>query len=130
PLVDELVVNVGASEDATRSIVESLGGTPGFGSSDTIWDFEGPEPWMELSRPTNRALAECTGAWVVYLQADEVLHDRDYDRLRRSVGDAGTFYHPPWGKLRPWKRWLLVRTGCFILRPLYWGLRLRKLLGV
>jgi len=160
PLVDELIVNVGASEDETRSMVESLG-DPRIRILDTVWNFEGPEPWTELSRQTNRALAECTGDWVVYLQADEVLHERDYGRLRRlmerylrhrrvlgfsfrylhfyysprvvhhrgyraqvrivrngvgirSVGDAGTFYHPRWGKLRPWKRWALVPTGCFI----------------
>jgi glycosyltransferase involved in cell wall biosynthesis len=160
PLVDELVVNVGDSQDETRSMVESLG-DPRIRIVDTVWDLDRPEPWTELSRQTNRVLAECTGDWIVYLQADEVLHERDYDRLRRlmarylhhrrvlgfsfeylhfyyspwvihhrgyraqvrivrngvgirSVGDAGTFYHPRWGKLRPWKRWALVRTGCFI----------------
>ena len=35
-----------------------------------------------FSGETNFALSQCTGDWCLYLQADEVLHDKDHAAIR------------------------------------------------
>ena len=40
-----------------------------------------------FSRETNIALSRCTGDWALYLQADEVLHEAEYDAMRRALRD-------------------------------------------
>src|SRR6185437_5385651 len=38
-----------------------------------------------LSEQTNLALDRCTGDWLIYLQADEILHEEDSTRLRAAM---------------------------------------------
>jgi len=84
-LCDEVVVNVGKSDDGTRDLVEGLG-DPRVRILDTVWDFSrGSEA---LSVETNRAMAACRGAWGVYIQADEVLHETGVPILRDAVRQA------------------------------------------
>ena len=84
PLCDEVVVNLGDSADGTRDAVRALG-------SDKIrlveepWDLGLREKGLLLSRETNRALDAATGDWAIYLQADEVLHEDDSERLRADL---------------------------------------------
>jgi glycosyltransferase involved in cell wall biosynthesis len=76
PLVDELVVAVGRSEDRTLDLVRSIG-SPKIKAFSTEWDPAARSGGGVLSQQTNLALARCTGDWAVYLQADEVLHEDD-----------------------------------------------------
>ena len=84
PLCDEVVANVGKSDDGTLEAIAGLG-------SDRIrlleedWDMSLREKGLLLSRETNRALEAATGDWVVYLQADEVLHELDIEGLRSLI---------------------------------------------
>src|SRR2546427_351262 len=71
-LCDEVVVNVGKSDDDTRDLVAGVG-DPRVRIIDTIWDFSRGS--AVLAHETNRAMAACRGAWGVYIQADEVLHE-------------------------------------------------------
>jgi hypothetical protein len=87
-LCDEVVVNVGKSDDGTRDLVAAIG-DPRVRILDTVWDFSrGSEA---LSIETNRAIAACRGNWGVYIQADEVLHETGVailrDAVRASDGD-------------------------------------------
>jgi glycosyltransferase involved in cell wall biosynthesis len=82
PLCDEVVVNVGRSDDGTRDLVAAVG-DPRVRILDTVWDFgRGSET---LSIETNRAMAACRGSWGVYIQADEVLHESGAAILRDAV---------------------------------------------
>jgi hypothetical protein len=82
PICDEVIVNVGRSEDGTRDLVAGIG-DPRVRILDTVWDFtRGSET---LSIETNRALAACRGAWGVYIQADEVLHESGAVLLRDAA---------------------------------------------
>ena len=84
-LCDEVVVNVGKSDDGTRDLVAAIG-DPRVRILDTEWDFSrGSEA---LSVETNRAMAACRGAWGVYIQADEVLHETGVPILRDAVRAA------------------------------------------
>src|SRR5439155_1700770 len=70
---DEVVVNVGRSDDGTRELVAALG-DPRVRILDTVWDFSRGS--TALAVETDRAMAACRGAWGLYVQADEVLDER------------------------------------------------------
>lgn len=84
PLVDEMIVAVGESCDQTRELVASIG-DPKIRIIDTVWDDSLRTGGTVLAQQTNLAMEHCSGDWLLYLQADEVLHERDYDRLRRTM---------------------------------------------
>jgi glycosyltransferase involved in cell wall biosynthesis len=83
PLVDELVVAVGKSEDKTLQLVRSIG-SPKLKVFETVWDMQARQGGHVLSQQTNLALARCSGDWAVYLQADEVLHEDDLGLIERA----------------------------------------------
>jgi hypothetical protein len=76
PIVDEYVVLVAASEDDTRDLVASVG-DPKVRIIDTDWDMSTDRGARLLADKTNEALDLCEGVWCFYLQADEVVHQRD-----------------------------------------------------
>jgi len=88
-ICDEVVVNVGRSDDATRELIAAIG-DPRIRIIDTVWDFS--RGGALLADETNRAMRACRGRWGVYIQADEVLHEtgaaRLADRVRAWDGDA------------------------------------------
>jgi glycosyltransferase involved in cell wall biosynthesis len=84
PLVDELVVAVGDSEDDTLEMVRSLPAKK-IKVIRTVWDPALRAGGQILSAQTNLALARCSGDWGVYLQADEVLHEDDLGILEQSL---------------------------------------------
>jgi len=71
-ICDEVVVNVGRSDDETRDLVAGIG-DPRVRILDSVWDFS--RGGGTLSFETNRAMAACGGTWGIYIQADEVLHE-------------------------------------------------------
>ncbi len=89
PLVDETVVAVGASDDGTLELVQSLD-LPGLRIVETEWDESLRVGGKVLAQQTNLALAACRHPWAFYLQADEVVHEADYPRLRAALGRWGT----------------------------------------
>jgi glycosyltransferase involved in cell wall biosynthesis len=87
PLCDEVVVAVGDSADDTREVVAGIG-DPGIRIIDTVWDDSMRQGGRILAQQTDIALAGCTGDWCIYLQADEVLHEGDYQGIRDQIGKA------------------------------------------
>jgi glycosyltransferase involved in cell wall biosynthesis len=87
PVCDEVVVAVGQSQDETRELVAGLG-DPKLKIIDTVWDDSMREGGKVLAQQTDIALAGCSGDWCIYLQADEVLHEKDYDLIRREIERA------------------------------------------
>lgn len=88
-ICDEVVVNVGRSDDGTRDLVAGLC-DPRLRILDTTWDFGRGS--AGLADETDRAMRACRGRWGVYIQADEVLHETGAAILREKVrewdGDA------------------------------------------
>src|SRR5216683_4167895 len=64
---DEVVVNVGKSEDETRDLVASVR-DPRVRIIDSVWDFTKKNEM--LSQETFKAMAACRGEWGIYIQAD------------------------------------------------------------
>lgn len=87
PLCDEVIVAVGASEDDTRARIESLG-SPKIRIIPTVWDDAIRTGGAILAQQTNIALDAVTGDWAIYLQADELLHEEDYDRIRSAMAES------------------------------------------
>ena len=84
PLVDELIVAVGRSDDGTLELVRSLE-LPGLRVVETVWDEALRTGGRVLAQQTNLALSQCRHPWAFYLQADEVLHERDSGRIRAAL---------------------------------------------
>ncbi len=82
PLVDEFVVVVGESDDDTRDRVTALADDR-IRIVDSVWDFG--NRYRVLAVETDRAIAECTGDWGCYIQADEVLHHDTLPILARDI---------------------------------------------
>ena len=81
---DEVVVNVGKSEDDTRDLVASIT-DPRVRILDTVWDLSKKN--LMLSHETQAAMDACNGSWGIYIQADEVLHERGARMLKDAVAE-------------------------------------------
>ena len=82
PICDEVVVDVGRSEDATLDLVRSIR-DPKIRILETEWDMTIQN--RVLGEETLRAMRACRYPWGVYIQADEVLHERGAEILARAI---------------------------------------------
>lgn len=92
PLVDEMVVAVGNSTDATRATIASID-SPKIRIIDTVWDESQRHGGTVLADQTNLALRQCQGDWAFYIQADEVVHENDLNRISERMR---RYYDRPW----------------------------------
>lgn len=83
PLVHEYVVVVGDSTDATREAIVNL--SPKIRIIDSVWDLNLRQGGKVFAQQSNLCLDNLTGDWLVHLQADEVLHERDIDKLGHYI---------------------------------------------
>lgn len=77
PMVDEFIFALGVcdTDDDTRQQLESID-SPKLKIIDTHWDIEKYPRGMEHAHQTDLAKSYCTGDWLFYLQADEVIHEK------------------------------------------------------
>jgi len=88
PLVDEYVINVGDSDDGTRELVHAaFGSNPKCVLFDSVWENT-KSGTSFFSSQTNKSLEKCTGDWCFYLQADEAVHERDYESIKSAISHA------------------------------------------
>lgn len=83
PVVDDYIVAVGAGDDDTRGLIETID-DPKLRIVDTFWDTTRTRGGQVLSEKTNEALALCSGDWCFCLQADELVHERDLPAIRAA----------------------------------------------
>ncbi|HEY5939810.1 MAG TPA: hypothetical protein VIT87_03235 [Gemmatimonadales bacterium] len=88
PICDEVVVNVGRSDDDTLEVVRSIG-DPKIRILETEWGMT-RRNWV-FGDETMKAMRACRFPWGVYIQADEVLHEDGarelYDAIQRNDAD-------------------------------------------
>src|SRR5262249_47196536 len=83
-VTEGVVIVVGKSEDGTEAAVEAI---PGLTIEHTVWDSTLQTGGLILSQQTNlalnilRARQPESDAWGLYLQADEVIHERDREQI-------------------------------------------------
>ena len=80
PMCQEVVVVVGASEDGTLDAVKALA-DPRIRIVESVWSDRVQPRKGVLAQQTNVGLHLCMGDWVVYLQANEVLHEQSLPGL-------------------------------------------------
>lgn len=87
PLCDRFIVAVGQSEDETLVEVERLAAqNPQIEVRQSVWDLSQRKGGAVLAIETNKVLDQLPPAdWVLYLQADEVLHEADYPTIREAM---------------------------------------------
>jgi hypothetical protein len=88
-LCEKVYVALGNSDDGTE---EALREFPNLALVPTVWDESMRRSGLILSQQTNIALdalrADTREGWGVYLQADEVLSERDFPRIRADIEGA------------------------------------------
>ncbi len=89
PLVDEMVVAVGKSDDNTLEVIRLLAEKSScpFKIIETIWDENLREGGKVLAEETNKALAHISkdSDWAIYIQGDEVIHEDDLDVIKEAM---------------------------------------------
>jgi ribosomal protein S18 len=86
PLVDELIIVLGRSEDTTESLLKSID-NPKVKIVDSVWDDTVKEGGRVLALETNKGIEQVAADsdWIFYLQADEILHEKDYSEIRKEM---------------------------------------------
>ena len=84
PVCDEFVIAVGDSKDGTREAIENLK-SPKIKIIDTVWDESLRKGGRIFARQANLAADHISGDWGVHLQADEVVHENDLDKIREAT---------------------------------------------
>jgi len=84
PICDEFIVNIGKSNDGTFDLVRSIKSEK-IRIIESEWDPNFKYKGRILAQQTNIALAKCTGEWCFYLQADEVVHERDLNKILKRM---------------------------------------------
>lgn len=77
PIVDEFIIAVGQSKegDDTREKIAKIN-DPKVKIIDTVWEEKYFKKGIINSIQTDIAMKECSGDWLFYLQADEVVHEK------------------------------------------------------
>ncbi len=77
PIVDEFIIAVGKSSDGdlTREKIATIN-DPKIKIIDTVWEEKFFKKGIINSIQTDIAMKKCTGDWLFYLQADEVVHEK------------------------------------------------------
>lgn len=84
PICDEFVVAVGDNDpdDRTRELIASIE-SPKVKIIDTVWDEKYMKRGAIHGMQTDVAKEACSGDWLFYLQADEVIHEDDLPKIKQ-----------------------------------------------
>ncbi len=85
PVCDEVVVNVGRSDDDTLERIRGIG-DPKIRILESEWDMSIRN--KVLGDETLRAMRACRHPWGIYIQADEVLPERGAEELAAMIQRA------------------------------------------
>ena len=84
PICDEFIAVVGQSEDETRARIEALN-SPKIKIIDTIWDPMMRKGGEVVAQQTNIGIQAATGDWIFYMQADDMIHEKDLVEIRDEM---------------------------------------------
>lgn len=86
PLCDEVLVSVGKSDDDTLNLIKGIPGSK-IKIMETTWDDNIRTSGMVLANETNKAkdAVSSDADWLIYIQADEVLHERGIEAARNAM---------------------------------------------
>lgn len=83
-ICDEFIIAVGDSTDGTREAIVALN-SPKIKIIDTIWDSTNRIGGTEMALQAKIALENCSHEWALHIQADEVFHENDIQKIVNAV---------------------------------------------
>ncbi len=85
PVVDEMVVAVGKSDDDTEGLIRSIGSDK-IRIVHTEWDLHQLPGGRVMALETDKAFAEIASDsdWAFYIQCDEVVHEKYHTVIRKA----------------------------------------------
>jgi len=83
PIVDEFVIVVGQGDDDTLRVLQNLN-EPKIRLIETVWNDLRAKGYVYGQQKMIAQFA-CTGDWIFYLEADEVVHENDLPTIRASM---------------------------------------------
>ena len=88
PLVDEFIIALGDGDedDHTLREIESINSDK-IKIIHTVWDLDKYSRGTENAHQTDIAKEACTGDWLFYLQADEVVHEKYLPIVKKACED-------------------------------------------
>lgn len=86
PLVDEYIVCIGNSDDATIALIHSIA-SPKIKIIHSIWDDSLRDGGRVLAVETDKAKAAVAtdSDWLFYLQGDECIHEKDFEEIKAAM---------------------------------------------
>lgn len=84
PIVDEMIVVIGDSTDGTREAVEAISSDK-IKIIDTVWDMNMREGGKIYALQSNIGIDNITGDWAFHIQADEVIHENDIQKIKEQI---------------------------------------------
>lgn len=86
PVVDEMIVLIGDSEDDTTQLIQNIA-SPKIKISHSVWDASLQKGGEVLAVETNKAfgLVDPQSDWAFYIQADEVVHEKYHAAIRDAA---------------------------------------------
>ena len=84
PIVDEFVINVGISEDDTLLIIKSIS-SPKIRIIQSDWNDRMRDRGYVYGQQKMIAQFNCTGDWAFYIEGDEVYHEDELEKIRKSM---------------------------------------------
>jgi len=85
PVVDEMIVLVGKSDDDTLGLIRSIG-DPKIKIHESVWDPNLRKGGAVLAVETNKAFAliDPNSTWAFYIQGDEVVHEKYHAAIKEA----------------------------------------------
>ncbi|NOT50742.1 MAG: glycosyltransferase family 2 protein [Chitinophagaceae bacterium] len=86
PIVDEFIVSVGNCDDGTLELIQSIN-SPKIKIVHSVWDDSLKEGGKVLAVETDKVFAQISpdADWAFYLQADEVVHEKDLPKIVKAA---------------------------------------------
>ena len=84
PIVDEFIVNVGESEDNTLEMVQSIKNKK-IRIIESKWNNNMQDRGYVYGQQKMIAQFNCTGDWAFYIEGDEVYHENELEKIKKSM---------------------------------------------
>lgn len=86
PVVDEMIVSIGDSEDDTEGLIRSIN-SPKIKIVHSVWDPSIRSGGTILAVETNKAFEHIAADsdWAFYIQADEVVHEKYHTAIKEAA---------------------------------------------
>jgi len=84
PIVDEFIVVLGDSTDGSREALQNLKSDK-IKIIDTVWDMNLRAGGKLFAQQSTIGAEAATGDWVLHVQADEVIHEKDILKLKEYI---------------------------------------------